>query len=183
MSSTSGALYFKDRNRIPPYASISASSTTARTLIPQALYHASYHVERKLEISWVDAEDLDSESMHKNASKHEASWALVKAADGILVPGGFGDRGVEGKIACAKWARESKKPYLGVCLGFQARLHHHTAVRMERLISTMRARARKVIVDVIVVSYSLCCVSQPCHDFKLAFLRWPSLSTLGRYLG
>jgi hypothetical protein len=56
-------------------------------------------------------------------SRYEESWKLVKEADGILVPGGFGDRGVEGKIAAAKWARENKKPYLGICLGFQARRH------------------------------------------------------------
>ena len=55
------------------------------------------------------------------AAKYAEAWAVVKAADGVLVPGGFGDRGVEGKIVAAKWCRENKKPYLGICLGFQVR--------------------------------------------------------------
>lgn len=50
-----------------------------------------------------------------------AAWALLKASDGILVPGGFGDRGVEGKILAAKYARENGVPYFGICLGFQVR--------------------------------------------------------------
>ena len=51
--------------------------------------------------------------------KSRAAWASVKTADGILVPGGFGNRGVEGKIAAANYARTHKKPYLGICLGMQ----------------------------------------------------------------
>ena len=43
----------------------------------------------------------------------------LQGADGVLVPGGFGDRGVEGKILAAKYARENRKPYLGICLGMQ----------------------------------------------------------------
>jgi CTP synthase len=46
----------------------------------------------------------------------------VRAADGVLVPGGFGNRGVEGKILAAQYARENKVPYLGICLGMQVRL-------------------------------------------------------------
>jgi len=53
------------------------------------------------------------------ADKHAAAWATVRAAQGILVPGGFGTRGTEGKIAAARYARENKVPYLGVCLGMQ----------------------------------------------------------------
>lgn len=50
-----------------------------------------------------------------------ASWATLEKADGILVPGGFGGRGVEGKILAAGYGRTAKKPYLGICLGMQAR--------------------------------------------------------------
>jgi CTP synthase len=46
----------------------------------------------------------------------------VRAADGVLVPGGFGNRGVEGKILAAQYARENKVPYLGICLGMQVRM-------------------------------------------------------------
>jgi CTP synthase len=53
------------------------------------------------------------------AAKHAAAWAKLKSCSGIIVPGGFGSRGVEGKILTAKYARENKVPYLGVCLGMQ----------------------------------------------------------------
>eukprot|EP00168_Porphyra_purpurea_P009307 TRINITY_DN2256_c0_g1_i3.p1 TRINITY_DN2256_c0_g1~~TRINITY_DN2256_c0_g1_i3.p1 ORF type:complete len:636 (-),score=237.02 TRINITY_DN2256_c0_g1_i3:34-1941(-) len=51
--------------------------------------------------------------------RRDAAWALLKAADGVLVPGGFGDRGVEGMINAIRYARESRTPYLGICLGMQ----------------------------------------------------------------
>ena len=51
--------------------------------------------------------------------RYEEAWKALRAADGVLVPGGFGDRGVEGKILAANYARTSKVPYLGVCLGMQ----------------------------------------------------------------
>lgn len=50
---------------------------------------------------------------------HKAAWDLLKGADGILVPGGFGDRGVQGKILATKYARENQVPFLGICLGMQ----------------------------------------------------------------
>ena len=53
------------------------------------------------------------------AEQHAEAWARIRGADGILVPGGFGSRGVEGKIAAAKYAREHGRPYLGICLGMQ----------------------------------------------------------------
>lgn len=52
----------------------------------------------------------------------QAAWNALTSADGILVPGGFGSRGVEGMILAAKFARESQRPYLGICLGMQASL-------------------------------------------------------------
>ncbi|KAK1857793.1 hypothetical protein I4F81_000408 [Pyropia yezoensis] len=52
-------------------------------------------------------------------ARYDAAWALIRAADGVLVPGGFGDRGVEGMIAAIRYARESKTPFLGICLGMQ----------------------------------------------------------------
>lgn len=55
----------------------------------------------------------------RDAAASEEAWRVVHSADGILIPGGFGDRGVEGKILAVKYARENKKPYLGICLGMQ----------------------------------------------------------------
>jgi len=77
----------------------------------KALQHSAIEVGRKMEIDWIEASDLENVS--------DASWDMLKAADGILVPGGFGDRGIEGKILAAQYARESKTPYLGICLGLQ----------------------------------------------------------------
>jgi len=82
----------------------------------KALHHASFHAERKLVIQWVDASHLVEGS---TSAAYATAWKTLKEADGILVPGGFGDRGVEGKVAAAGFAREHKKPFLGICLGFQ----------------------------------------------------------------
>lgn len=51
--------------------------------------------------------------------EHESAWKRLKTAHGILVPGGFGQRGTEGKVKAAQWARENKVPYFGICLGLQ----------------------------------------------------------------
>jgi CTP synthase len=55
----------------------------------------------------------------QNPDAYKAAWKLLRGADGILVPGGFGDRGVQGKIIAAKYARVNRIPYLGICLGMQ----------------------------------------------------------------
>jgi CTP synthase len=75
----------------------------------EALKHGGYHHGGKVEVRWVDAEGLD---------KAEAERQLEEC-DGILIPGGFGVRGVEGKIRAARFAREHGVPYLGICLGMQ----------------------------------------------------------------
>ncbi|KAG6533834.1 hypothetical protein ZIOFF_007712 [Zingiber officinale] len=84
-----------------------------------ALLHASVACRKKLVINWVPSSDLEETSAEETPDAYKAAWRLLKSADGILVPGGFGDRGVEGKILAAKYARENKVPYLGICLGMQ----------------------------------------------------------------
>lgn len=79
----------------------------------KALEHALMRIGRRLKINWVESTDLEE------ADTKEEAWAHVRAADGVLVPGGFGSRGIEGMIQAAKYAREEKVPYLGVCLGLQ----------------------------------------------------------------
>ncbi|KAG8472556.1 hypothetical protein CXB51_034517 [Gossypium anomalum] len=84
---------------------------TARTKVydmlhDPALLHASVGCRKKLVVEWVEASHLED-------------ITAKEGADGILVPGGFGDRGVQGKILAAKYARESKVPFLGICLGMQ----------------------------------------------------------------
>ena len=85
----------------------------------KALQHASFKVDRKLVIDWIESSVLDDEAKKSNLESHEEAWNLLKRADGILVPGGFGIRGIEGKIKAAEFARENNVPYLGVCLGLQ----------------------------------------------------------------
>ena len=85
----------------------------------KALQHSSYSVGRKLIIDWIESNNLEDEVKVSNPELYEDSWRMLKEADGILVPGGFGSRGIEGKIKAAKYARENKVPYLGVCLGLQ----------------------------------------------------------------
>ena len=87
--------------------------------VSKALQHASFAAERKLKIVWIEAADLADDTMTSEPAAHAEAWAKLKGADGILVPGGFGDRGVEGKIAAVRYARESKVPFFGICLGFQ----------------------------------------------------------------
>ncbi|NCC14068.1 MAG: CTP synthase, partial [Spirochaetia bacterium] len=77
--------------------------------VMEALKHASWAQGAQVTIDWVDSELVTEQSRE----------ALLAKADGILVPGGFGDRGIEGKILAAQYAREHKIPYLGICLGMQ----------------------------------------------------------------
>jgi CTP synthase len=77
----------------------------------EAIKSAAVFEGRKAKILWVDSEKLEKQD--------KATWALLKSADGLVVPGGFGKRGIEGKIAAARYAREQKVPYLGLCLGAQ----------------------------------------------------------------
>lgn len=89
------------------------------TSVVKSLEHASLQCARKLSITWVEASDLEAEAQSERPKEYHAAWQAVCTADGILVPGGFGFRGTEGMISAAKWAREKKVPFLGICLGFQ----------------------------------------------------------------
>ena len=77
--------------------------------VAEALKHAAIAYQTEVEIDWIDSEEIEK----------TGAEALLKEADGILVPGGFGQRGTEGKIAAITYARENKIPYLGLCLGMQ----------------------------------------------------------------
>jgi len=87
--------------------------------IQKALLHAALATEQKLRLEWVDSSALTDAARDADPAAHAAAWAQVRGADGVLIPGGFGTRGLEGKIAAARYARESGAPFLGVCLGMQ----------------------------------------------------------------
>ena len=78
--------------------------------VMESLYHAGFENDSQVEIRWVESEDLTDQAACKEA------FADV---DGIIVPGGFGDRGIEGMIQAAQYARENHVPYFGICLGMQ----------------------------------------------------------------
>jgi CTP synthase len=77
--------------------------------VREALKHAGLALDHEVEIEWIHSMELEK----------GRKWDKLKEVDGIIVPGGFGTRGIEGKIAAARFARESRVPYLGLCLGMQ----------------------------------------------------------------
>jgi len=83
--------------------------TEAYKSLNEALYHAGLKNRQSINIHYIDAEDVEKKGAEQ----------LLGNMDSILVPGGFGERGVEGKIQAVKFARENKIPYLGICLGMQ----------------------------------------------------------------
>ena len=85
----------------------------------KALQHSAFKVGAKMNICWVEAALLEPESKESEPERYSQSWEDLRAADGILVPGGFGNRGIEGKILAANHARMNNIPYLGICLGLQ----------------------------------------------------------------
>ena len=77
--------------------------------VREALFHAALAHGQELDLRYVSSEALE----------HGEDWEKLEEVAGIVVPGGFGERGIEGKIAAARWARENRVPYLGLCLGLQ----------------------------------------------------------------
>jgi CTP synthase len=77
--------------------------------VAQALFHGGYESEAQVEIKWIDAEDVTDSNVGK----------LLGEVDGIIVPGGFGERGIPGMIRAIRYVRENNVPFLGICLGMQ----------------------------------------------------------------
>ena len=77
--------------------------------VVEALSHGGLYNNSEVTVKWINAEDIENGNMDE----------ILKGIDGVLVPGGFGDRGVEGKIETIRWARENKVPFFGICLGLQ----------------------------------------------------------------
>jgi CTP synthase len=102
----------------------------------KALWHACMECNVRLNLEWIEASLLEpianetevtkrnssTESIDNNTAQeqYDDAWSRLKNASGVVIPGGFGTRGWEGKIAAASWCRINKKPVLGICLGFQA---------------------------------------------------------------
>lgn len=86
-----------------------ANLRDAYASIDKAAEHCSAHLGTKVNLRWIDTTEFDEASAEESLAE----------LDGVILPGGFGSRGVEGKIACVRYCRERGVPYLGICLGFQ----------------------------------------------------------------
>ncbi|HVO28375.1 MAG TPA: CTP synthase [Candidatus Paceibacterota bacterium] len=81
----------------------------------EAIKHAAYHWKREPVIEWINSEEFE----HGSDAKRAAALRSLARFDGVVIPGGFGSRGVEGKIAAIRYCREHKVPYFGLCYGMQ----------------------------------------------------------------
>ena len=83
------------------------------------MQHASIKSGYKLKLSFIDAVSLEEESKETDPVAYHQAWQQLVSTDGAIVPGGFGQRGINGKIEACKWCRVHNKPLLGICLGLQ----------------------------------------------------------------
>ncbi|KAM4700545.1 CTP synthase 2 isoform 1-T1 [Discoglossus pictus] len=89
------------------------------TSVFKALEHSALAINHKLNLMYIDSAELEPATKTEDPVKYHKAWEKLCKAEGILVPGGFGSRGTEGKLHAITWARERKIPFLGVCLGMQ----------------------------------------------------------------
>ncbi|KAK0161421.1 hypothetical protein PV327_009892 [Microctonus hyperodae] len=87
--------------------------------VRKALQHASIEVGYRLNLIYIEAANLEQQTMKDNPVLYHEAWQQLCKSDGVIVPGGFGKRGIEGKIEACKWCRINNKPMLGICLGLQ----------------------------------------------------------------
>ncbi len=114
--------------------------------IIEAIKHASWFFKRKPEIYWLSAEK------YENSEQGSRNLAELKKFDGIIVPGGFGNRGVEGKIKAIEFCRKNKIPYLGLCLGMQLSVVEfaRNACGLRRAASTeFSSKCQEPVIDVM----------------------------------
>jgi CTP synthase len=109
----------------------------------EALYHGGFGNNAKVNLNWVDAELLEN---------NENGFDLFKNSSGVLVPGGFGDRGIEGKIKAVTFARENKVPFFGICLGMHCAVieYARSVVKMKNAHSSeITSSAPYLIIDLL----------------------------------
>ena len=125
--------------------------------VSKAITHAALATCQNLKIVWINAEDLEDENHfpnsdinrnNKNKSKRDEAWEKLRQCDGIVVPGGFGTRGLEGKLKTVNYARTKKVPFLGICLGMQAAVIEYA----RNVLGITRATSTECLAD---LSYDL----------------------------
>lgn len=88
--------------------------------VSKSLLHASLAVGYKINLKFIEACHLERQTKQETPHLYYEAWQSLTNSNGVIVPGGFGSRGIEGKIRACQWSRENKKPFLGICLGLQA---------------------------------------------------------------
>jgi CTP synthase (UTP-ammonia lyase) len=87
--------------------------------VVKALEHSAMRCNKALNIIWIDSEHLEDSTQDNDPAKYHQAWMLLHTVSGVVIPGGFGERGVEGMIKAASWTRTKRVPMLGICLGMQ----------------------------------------------------------------
>ncbi|XP_076294532.1 CTP synthase-like [Lasioglossum baleicum] len=89
------------------------------TSVKKALQHACVEVDYKLNLTYIEADNLEQSQKLSDPVLYHEAWQRLCKSDGVIVPGGFGKRGILGKMEACKWCRTNDKPFLGICLGLQ----------------------------------------------------------------
>ena len=109
-----------------------------------SLKHACIWTNQKLKLKMLESSSLEESVKETDPSLYNEGWDIVKSADGILVPGGFGIRGIEGKVKAIQFAREGNIPFLGICLGMQVAVIEYTRHLLNRPLANSREFAPNV---------------------------------------
>lgn len=88
--------------------------------VSKSLQHASLAAGYRLNLRFIEACHLEEQTREQTPALYHEAWQTLCSSQGVVVPGGFGSRGMEGKVTACKWCRENKIPFLGICLGLQA---------------------------------------------------------------
>eukprot|EP01041_Mallomonas_annulata_P006295 gene6295-12740_t len=111
--------------------------------VTNALKHSAVATDQRLRIAMVESTDLEEETKTSNPAAYANAWENLRNAQGVVVPGGFGSRGIEGKVAAIRFVRENKIPFLGVCLGMQVAVIEYTRNKL----GVVAANSREFDVD------------------------------------
>lgn len=107
--------------------------------VSKSLQHAAIAAGFKLNLKFIEACHLEKNIKKENQLLYYEAWQALCNSDGVIVPGGFGSRGMEGKIRACQWCRENEKPFLGICLGLQA-----AVIEFARNVVGIKVRIRKI---------------------------------------
>ena len=112
--------------------------------VTSALRHSCMATAQQLELVLVESSHLEDSCRQTSPELHQQAWSKLKSAHGVLVPGGFGDRGIEGKVEAVRYAREERVPFLGICLGMQAAVIEYTRSFLRRPLANSREFAPEI---------------------------------------